>query len=198
MEKIELTVVTVSTSQSQLGTYALILDEKYGTRRIPIIIGPYEAQAIVFELEQMKPERPFTHDLFRSFAFAHDIILKEVIINRFINGVFFSEIHSMDKEGNMKSVDSRTSDAVALALRFHCPIFTYESIISETALQPPSQTGSGEEEEEESGTSIPLEDLNQFGLQKLEKMLEEAVASEDYELASKIRDEINRRKNTDE
>ncbi len=198
MQKIPLSVVTVSSSQSQAGTYALILDEIGGKRRIPIIIGPYEAQAIVLELEQIKAQRPVTHDLFKTFALAHNIHVTEVTISRFTHGVFFSEIHTRDHEGNDRVIDSRTSDAIAIALRFKCPIFTYESVISITGIQ--QEQGSmmdPEVENEEMSFGEPSESLEEVPLARLQKMLDDAILREEYELASQIRDEINRRKDTD-
>lgn len=197
MEKIELKVITVSASQSQSGTYALILDEKTGNRRIPIIIGPYEAQAIVIELENMKPQRPLTHDLFKTFSISHGITISEVIIHNFANGVFYAELYTQDSDGNVVVIDARTSDAVAIALRFRCPIYTNESVLSQAGVLLNPDPELEEEDLSEAMDEEPqpgkMEDID---LEKLRQMLEEAVGKEHYELASKIRDEINRRKNT--
>jgi len=127
MDKIKLEIVGMSYSQSQSGAYALILGETEGNRRLPIIIGGFEAQAIAIELERIKPSRPLTHDLFRNFASTFGIVVTEVIINKFHEGVFYSELVCFDGE-KIVEIDSRTSDAIALALRFHCPVYTYEPI----------------------------------------------------------------------
>lgn len=197
MEKIALDIVGISSSQTQMGAYALILAERSGSRRLPIIIGAYEAQAIAIELEKMKPQRPLTHDLFRSFALSHQIIVKEIVINKFQEGVFFAEIYSIDPNGNEVVTDSRTSDAIAIALRFDCSVYTYESVLSQTGIVIEPEPEEEEDEEEVSFHETPVEqlhDLQDYDLEKLKSMLEEAVNKEHYELASKIRDEINRRK----
>ena len=129
MEKIRLEIVGMSYSQSQSGAYALILSEREGKRRLPIIIGGFEAQAIAIELEKIKTPRPLTHDLFRSFSEAFNVVLSEVIINRFSEGVFYALLICSDGK-KVREIDSRTSDAIALALRFNCPIYTYESIMA--------------------------------------------------------------------
>ena len=202
MSKVALNVIGVSSSQTQSGGYALILSEEDGKRRLPVIIGVYEAQSIAIFLERMRPPRPLTHDLFKTFALAHQIVVKEVIISKFQEGVFFAEIHSIDAQGNIVVTDARTSDAVALAIRFNCPIYTTEEILVQTGItidpekEEESDTeteGSVEEAEPEKG-----HDLRSLALSELETMLEEAVAAENYELASKIRDEINRRINPDD
>jgi len=198
MSKIALNVVGISSSQTQSGGYALILAEQDGVRRLPIIIGVYEAQSIAIFIERMRPPRPLTHDLFKTFALAHHIIVKEVIISKIQEGVFYAEIHSIDAQGNIVVTDARSSDAVALALRFDCPIFTTEDVLSQTGIRMDIDP---EEEPEEEAPSLQEEisgsegaDLSSRSLDDLEVMLDEAVSSEHYELASKIRDEINRRK----
>jgi uncharacterized protein len=192
MDKIRLEIVGMSYSQSQSGAYALILGEVKGNRRLPIIIGGFEAQAIAVELEKMKPTRPLTHDLFKSFADTYLIQIKEVIIDQFRQGVFHAKLVCV--QNNVESlIDSRTSDAVALAIRFKCPIFTYEKIMAEAgmlmdenATSAPDIAGPAEEPAEAS--------FEEQTLSELEEMLGKAVEQEDYEKASLIRDEIRKRK----
>jgi bifunctional DNase/RNase len=192
MDKIRLEIVGMSYSQSQSGAYALILGEVKGKRRLPIIIGGFEAQAIAVELEKMKPTRPLTHDLFKSFADAFLVELKEVIIDQFKQGVFHAKL--VCAQNNVETlIDSRTSDAVALAIRFKCPIYTYEKIMAEAgmlmdenATSAADLTGPAEETADAA--------FEEYALNELEEMLEKAVANEDYEKASMIRDEIRKRK----
>jgi len=192
MDKIRLEIVGMSYSQSQSGAYALILGEVKGKRRLPIIIGGFEAQAIAVELEKMKPTRPLTHDLFKSFADTYLVHLKEVIIDQFKQGVFHAKLVCV--QNNIESlIDSRTSDAVALAIRFKCPIFTYENIIAEAGMimdenSPTPETLTSPVDE----PSEPA--FEEYTLGELEEMLQKAVEQEDYEKASMIRDEIRKRK----
>jgi len=194
MEKIRLDIVGMSYSQSQSGAYALILSEREGKRRLPIIIGGFEAQAIAIELEKIKTPRPLTHDLFRSFSEAFHVVLSEVIINRFSEGVFYALLVCSDGK-TVREIDSRTSDAIALALRFNCPIYTYESIMATAGIvvdeenEPTSPEETPEEPKHE-----PTDIFSDLTLEELQEMLLNAVAGEEYEKASKIRDEINRRK----
>lgn len=193
MEKIKLEIIGMSYSQSQSGAYALILGEHKGVRRLPIIIGGFEAQAIAVELEKMKPSRPLTHDLFRNFAEHYHVFIKEVIIDKFMEGVFFAKLICV-QDNEESEIDARTSDAVALAIRFRCPIYTYEKIMGEAGIvmeEKAEEMESSEEENmaEESGGN----EFHTSTLGELEEMLQKAVDNEDYEKASKIRDEINRR-----
>lgn len=194
MEKIKLEILGISYSQSQSGAYALILGENGEKRRLPIIIGSFEAQAIAIELEKMKPSRPLTHDLFKNFAQTFNIIIKEVIIYKFAEGIFYSKLICHDGIKEVE-IDSRTSDAVALAVRFKCPIYTYESILSDAGiiLQEDNQTFSPEEITDDVQESNPTEYAN-LSVKELEDLLMAAIDEEAYEKASKIRDEINRRK----
>jgi bifunctional DNase/RNase len=192
MDKIRLEIVGMSYSQSQSGAYALILGEVGGNRRLPIIIGGFEAQAIAVELEKMKPTRPLTHDLFKSFADTYRIEIREVIIDQFKQGVFHAKL--ICNQNNVESkIDSRTSDAVALAIRFKCPIYTFEKILIEAGMvmdenaAPPETMTSPVEEMAEST-------FEQYSLAELEELLQKAVDHEDYEKASMIRDEIRKRK----
>lgn len=204
MDKIKLKIIGMSYSQAQTGAYALILGEENGDRRIPIVIGGFEAQAIAIELEDMKPARPLTHDLFKNFAQTFHIELKEIIINKFSEGIFYALLVCEDAAGNTYEIDSRTSDAVALAIRFNCPIYTYENIVEQTGVsmeeaesdeesQSSPATGSGQFHEEgtQKGKS---EEFTSYTLNELEQMIKDAIAKEDYERASVIQQEINKRR----
>ena len=194
MEKIRLEIIGMSYSQSQSGAYALILGERDGKRRLPIIIGGFEAQSIAIELEKIKTPRPLTHDLFKTFAETFNISLLEVVINKFSEGVFYAVLVCTDGKKE-KEIDSRTSDAIALALRFGCPVFTYESIMVAAGILM-------EEEAEITKQDAPLEDenspeeisYNEYTLEDLTQMLQTAVENEEYEKASRIRDEMKKRK----
>ncbi|HSH51400.1 MAG TPA: bifunctional nuclease family protein [Bacteroidales bacterium] len=204
MSKIKLNVLGISYSQTQTGAYALVLTEENGERRIPIIIGGFEAQAIAIQLEGLKPPRPLTHDLFLNFATSFGISLLEVNIYRLEEGVFYAQLICNNGENNI-SIDARTSDAIALALRFKCPIYTTEEILqksgividieSDEKIQPhkPSADESSDKTDSDlsSMSSYEYEDLD---IEALEVLLNEAIKKEDYERASIIRDEINKRK----
>lgn len=194
-EKHQLEIIGISYSQTQSGAYALILGEVNGNRRIPIIIGTFEAQAIAIELEKMKPARPLTHDLIKSFADEYNIQIIEVLISKFEDGVFYARIVCTDGK-KKKEIDARTSDAVALAVRFNCPIYTYKKVLDETSMvkeEKPAET----EDEEVNDESISVEkndSLDIYSDEDLEKILKEAIENEDYEKASRYRDELKRRK----
>lgn len=191
MKKIRLNVIGLQYSQTQTGAYALLLTEANGRRRLPIIIGGPEAQSIALELEKMTPSRPLTHDIFKTFAENFDIQLAEVIIYNLSEGVFFSKILFSNGEKEVE-IDSRTSDAVALALRFGSPIFTYENILSSAGiLIDPDSSDFGLMEEEED--DAPGNEFAKIANDELEKMLQEALDDEEYERASKIRDELKNR-----
>lgn len=192
MRKIQLEIKGMSYSQSQTNAYALILGEVNGNRRLPIIIGAFEAHAIAIELEKIKPARPLTHDLFKSFATTFDIEVREVVINKFQKGVFHAELICFDGDREMP-IDSRTSDAIALAIRFSCPIYTYEDILSEAGVIVDDETEESAREAQ-AQKERPSEDLRQYNLSELKAMLQQAVESEEYEKASRIRDEIKTRK----
>ncbi len=192
MDKIKLEIVGMSYSQSQSGAYALILGEEDGKRRLPIIIGGFEAQAIAVELEKMKPSRPLTHDLFKNFADHYNVYIKEVLIDQFKHGVFHAKLLCV--QNNTESlIDSRTSDAVALAIRFNCPIYTYEKIMTEAGILMDEKSVLDEKDSPEN-ISEEENELAELSLPDLEEMLKKAVEGEDYEKASLIRDEIKRRK----
>lgn len=194
MKKVKLEIVGLSYSQTQTGAYALVLGEAKGKRRLPIIIGGFEAQAIAIELEKMTPSRPLTHDLFKTFAEGFNINVSEVIIYNLVEGIFFAKLICNDGDKNVE-IDARTSDAIALAVRFSCPINTYEFILSQAgiilddeALAAVSETGG------ESRVEIEETDYLKKSTEELKQMLETALSEEDYEKASHIRDELNNRK----
>ena len=169
------------------------MDEAGGKRQLPIIIGGFEAQAIAIELEKMTPSRPLTHDLFKNFAQSFSINVKEIIIYNLENGVFFSKL-ICEREGQITEIDSRTSDAIAIAVRFNCPIFTYEQILAVAGTLLDESSEKEEDKAIESEEESLLEgDIKGFNVKELENQLSEAIENEDYELASKIRDEINKR-----
>lgn len=194
MKKIKLEILGISYSQSQSGAYALILGEAGKKRRLPIIIGSFEAQAIAIELEKMKPSRPLTHDLFKDFATTFNITINEVIIYKFSEGIFFAKLLCYDGVREME-IDSRTSDAVAIAVRFKCPIYTYETILKAAGIvlqeDSPSLDPEAITEEKEEGKEGKYAT---YTLSELEAMLMAAINEEAYEKASRIRDEINLRK----
>ena len=195
MKKVKLEIVGMSYSQSSSGAYALILGISGESRRLPIIIGGFEAQAIAIELEKMKPTRPLTHDLFKSFADHFDIKITEVVINKFEEGIFFSKL-ICEAGGSSTEIDSRTSDAVALAIRFDCPIYAYKNIIDEAAIDMDTEQVSEEIKEGETAdkSAETLGKYEDYLVEELEEMLKKAVAEEKYEEASRLRDEINKRK----
>ncbi|MGQ1890055.1 bifunctional nuclease domain-containing protein [Thermophagus sp. OGC60D27] len=196
--KIKLNILGLSYSQTQSGAYALVLAEEEGERRIPIIIGAVEAQSIAIKLEGLEPPRPLTHDLFLNFSRAFKIEILEVVIYKLEEGIFFSELVCLHNDEIVR-IDSRTSDAVSLALRFNCPIYTYEEILEKAGivLDVGDQDEVASEKSEPSAPKSskpaprPLADKS---VQELKKMLDEAIAKENYEIASEIRDEIKRRK----
>ncbi|MDP4187268.1 MAG: bifunctional nuclease family protein [Bacteroidota bacterium] len=200
MNKVKLNVLGISYSQTQSGAYALVLSEENGERRIPIIVGGFEAQAIAIQLEGLNPPRPLTHDLFLNFAKAFKINLTEVNIYKLEEGVFYSKLICESPQVKL-SVDARTSDAIALALRFKCPIYTTEEIISKAGIILDFEKES-KENEESKGASVgssnsDSSEANEFvdlDTQELKELLDESVKQENYERASLIRDELNKRK----
>jgi bifunctional DNase/RNase len=193
MDKIELEIIGISFSQSQSGAYALILGETGKKRRLPIIIGSYEAQAIAVELEKMNPTRPLTHDLFKNFATTFKINLLEVIIYKFSEGIFFAKLICNDGKSQVE-IDSRTSDAVALAIRFKCKIFTYESILKEAGMILQVEKKFSPDDILRAEVETRKDDLEDLSVEELKKLLDVAISEEAYEKASRIRDEINKRK----
>jgi bifunctional DNase/RNase len=191
MDKIKMEIVGLSYSQTQNGAYALVLSELGGKRRLPIIIGGFEAQAIAIELEKMTPNRPLTHDLFKSFSDSYGIKLTEVVIYNLQEGVFFAKL-IFSKDGLVSEIDARTSDAIALAVRFHCPIYTFESILSSAGILSDEMMLEDENEENINSSQV-LSEFQQLSKEELENALQEAIENEEYERASLLRDEINKR-----
>jgi bifunctional DNase/RNase len=193
MKKIPLEIVALSHSVSQSHNYAVVLGEEEGSRRLPIVIGSYEAQAIAVAMERMTPNRPLTHDLFRNALETFDIDLQEVVINNLLDGIFYARLVCL-KNGEVIEIDSRTSDALALAVRFSCPIYTYEFILDAAGIVM-------DEEEEE----VMIDDvegvetekrpatLGSYSIEALQKMLDDMLSEENYERAAEIRDELKRR-----
>lgn len=190
MKKIELEITDINPSGSSTGAYALVLSEKKGTRKLPIVIGSHEAQAIAIEMENMKPGRPLTHDLFKTFAEAYNVTVSEVIIYNLVEGIFFARLVTA-QNGKKIEIDARTSDAVALAVRFKCPIFCASDILDQAGIKIEDI----ESEEEEIMTGLEDEQQEEpVSLEELETQLNQALTEEDYEQASYLRDEINKRK----
>ena len=198
---VKLNVLGISYSQTQSGAYALILTEENGERRIPIIVGGFEAQSIAIELEGLKPPRPLTHDLFMNFAKVFGITISEVVIYKLEEGVFYSQLQC-DNGSEKITLDARTSDAIALALRFKCPIYTTEEIIAKAGIvldfdkenSNPPVTGEPEKIRTAPPPVYTSSEFKAYSLEELNEILDEAIGNEDYERASKIRDEINLRK----
>jgi len=201
MKKVKLDIVGLSYSQTQSGAYALVLGEVNGRRRLPIIIGAFEAQAIAIEIEKMTPSRPLTHDLFKSFAQAYNIQIQEILIYNLVDGVFFAKLICTDGH-NTREIDARTSDAIALAVRFKAAIYTYEFIISSAGIVIEGNdllflenmdTMAKEKGSEDISTSIPGTNYKSLSVEELQAKLQEAIAEEAYEKAARIRDELNKR-----
>lgn len=197
MNRIELEISALSQSVAHNQSFAVVLAETQGNRRLPVVIGMFEAQAIAMELEKVKPSRPLTHDLMKSIFEEVEISLKEIVINNLMEGVFFAKL-LCESNGKTYEIDSRTSDALALAVRFNCPIYTYEfvmqeaGIILEESFEKTVEVGT-----EESGTSKQedkKETITSYSLNELNTLLEKAVEDEDYEQAAKLRDEIDKRR----
>jgi len=196
MKRVRLNIIGLSNSQTKSGAYALILGEESGERRLPIIIGAFEAQAIFVALEkEITPPRPLTHDLFKNFADSFNISLKEVIIHKIEDGVFYSSLICITTKGE-SIIDARTSDAIALAMRFNCKIFTYESVLMKAGIildkDVPNKKKSNIKKTEKKSHKNPIKIMS---IKDLETILEKALKSENYEKAAKIRDELNKRKN---
>lgn len=192
MKKVKLEIAGLSYSQTQSGAYALVLAESGGKRRLPIIIGGFEAQAIAIELEKMVPTRPLTHDLFKTFALTFNIQVKEIIIYNLVEGIFFSKI-VCEQNGEIYEIDARTSDAIAIGVRFSAPVFTLEKILESAGIlldEDMLETLSEEPIEREKNPGNVYHDMS---LEELESKLNEAITNEEYEVASRIRDEINKR-----
>ncbi|WP_338376830.1 bifunctional nuclease family protein [uncultured Flavobacterium sp.] len=206
MSLVKLTIKGISYSQTQNGAYALILNEVDGERKLPIVIGAFEAQSIAIALEkEIKPPRPLTHDLFKSFADRFDIVVKQVIIHKLVDGVFYSSI-ICERDKIEEIIDARTSDAIALALRFQAPIFTYKNILDKAGIYLNTNPIEDDIENVDNDDVLSTpetfgqedktpkgESFSQFSVEELYAKLEEAVQNEDYEKAARIRDEISKK-----
>ncbi len=200
MKKIRLEISGITYSQTQSGSYVLTLSEVSGKRKLPIVIGGFEAQAIAIELEKMAPNRPLTHDLFKSFCEAYNVMVTEVIIYKFHEGVFYAKIICI-KENEVTEIDSRTSDAIAIGVRFNCPIYSYNSVLDEVGNT--KELGEFDEDDdssdEENIEQLELDDPfdvfsdDSDSIEELQNKLKEAIEREEYELASNLRDEIAKR-----
>ncbi len=191
MRKIEMEIVAMSGSVSQSNNFAVVLGEVEGTRRLPVVIGNFEAQAIAVAIERLVSSRPLTHDLFKNVLETFHIDLKEVVINSLTDGIFFAQLVCW-KDGELYEIDSRTSDALALAVRFNCPIYTYDFVLDAAGIEieendaPPSRRRP-KQQAKKAGA------LSTYPMEALQKLLEEVLQAEDYERAAQIRDEIRRR-----
>ena len=194
MKKIELEIVALSHSITQTHSYAVVLGEVNGMRRLPIVIGGFEAQAIAVALERMQPSRPLTHDLMKNFMLAFNVELHEIVINDLQEGIFYSKL-ICSSENDTVEIDSRTSDALALAVRFGCPIYTYETILENAGIMMEEEEAKKSREEIPVTTSTePKEDLKSLSIEELQNLLNEVLEQEDYIRAIAIRDEISSRK----
>lgn len=199
MKKVRLEIVGLSYSQTQSGAYALVLGESAGTRRLPIIIGGFEAQAIAIELEKMTPSRPLTHDLFKTFCETFDIQVNEVLIYNLVEGIFYAKLICNDGTKDVE-IDARTSDAIALAVRFNCPIYTYEFILKSAGIVLDDENAGitsnveAETEVKEGEEVVKDGSLQSKSTEELKNLLQTALDEEQYETASRIRDELNNRK----
>ncbi|NBB89508.1 MAG: hypothetical protein GVX96_06980 [Bacteroidetes bacterium] len=192
MEKIELEIVALSHSVTQSHNYAVVLGEKMGHRRLPIVIGGFEAQAIAVAMEDMSPSRPLTHDLLKNTLETFEIDLQEVVINNLLDGIFYARLVCVFN-GKVIEIDSRTSDAIAMAVRFKCPIYTYQEILSQAGVTLDDE-GSVQEKKVKSEEPKATDSLESMSLSGLNDLLEKMLSQENYEKAAEIRDEINRRK----
>lgn len=203
MEKIRLEIVALSHSVAQSHNYAVVLGEQFGARRLPIVIGAFEAQAIAVAMERMAPNRPLTHDLFKNSLEKFEIDLKEIVINNLVEGVFYSLL-ICERHGETIEIDSRTSDAIAMAVRFQCPIYTSEEILDKAGVE--IEDGSENEETDDKPkkrsrkkpvaakpTKTRQDKLSTYSIKDLKSMLDEMLANENYEKAAEIRDEMERR-----
>ena len=203
MKLIQMTVKGISYSETQTGAYALVLSEREGDRKLPVIIGGFEAQSIAIALEQeVKPTRPLTHDLFKSFGERFNTIVKQVIIHKLVDGIFYASL-ICERDKIEEIIDSRTSDAIALALRFNAPIYTYDSILKKAGFTAAISSGEKKLSEdnwiqnfvkEQSKKTASNEDLKELSVKKLRDLLSTLVLQENYEKAAQVRDELSKRK----
>jgi len=194
MDKIRLEILAISHSVTQSHNYAVILNEKDGNRRLPIVIGGFEAQAIAVAIERMTPNRPLTHDLFKNTLDLFQINIREIIINDLLDGIFYAQL-VCDQMGDVFVVDSRTSDAIAMAVRYQCPIYTYEFIMEAAGVEIEKEAEDEllESQKTEPTSQNPMDQLKNLSSTELDSLLEQVLENEDYEKAAKIRDEMNRR-----
>jgi uncharacterized protein len=194
MKRIELDIIALSHSVTQSHNYAVVLAERRGQRRLPIVIGSFEAQAIAVAMERMAPNRPLTHDLFKSALDTFGINLREVVINNLLDGIFYARLICV-KNGEVFEIDSRTSDAIAMAVRFECPIYTYDFILEAAGviLDEQDEERAAGTNRAVSGTTNPDQPIETLTVDALQRRLQEVLEAEDYEVAAKIRDEIKRR-----
>ncbi len=193
MDKIELHIVALSHSVTHSHNYAVVMGETHGNRRLPIVIGGFEAQAIAVAMEDMIPSRPLTHDLFKNTLDTYDIEVREVIINNLLDGVFHAQL-VCERNGEVYEIDSRTSDAIAMAVRCGCPIYTYEFILEAAGVAVEETEGEPTEEKESPKKKrAKTKSFKELSLEDLNSLLEKMISEEDYEKAAKIRDEITRR-----
>ena len=197
MKRIELDIVALSHSMTQSHNYAVVLGERRGQRRLPIVIGSFEAQAIAVAMERMVPNRPLTHDLFKSTLDTFGIQLKEVVINNLLDGIFYARLVCM-KNGELFEIDSRTSDAIAMAVRFECPIYTYDFILEAAGVVlEETEDGGGVVGTAKMPANLDSDALETYSMEALKLRLSEVLEAEDYESAAKIRDELKRREAKD-
>lgn len=203
MKKIKLEILGLSSSQSQTGSFALVLGETEGNRRLPIIIGMFEAQAIAIEIEKIIPNRPMTHDLFKAFANNFHFHVEEIVISDLKEGVFFAKLVCSDGLKKV-DIDSRPSDAIAIGLRFDAPIYTYENILAEAGIvltdeeeeekdKPKEKKELKEKKPKKETAKRASDELKNYSVDKLNELLKAAIESEDYEKAAKLRDELSKR-----
>lgn len=197
MELVQLDISAIRQSDSQNNAYVLLLNEVSGNRQLPIVIGWCEARSIAIALDgSEEPGRPLTHDLFKTFGDTYNITVQKIIIHTLIEGIFHAAFHCKHNESNKEeSIDARTSDAIALAIRYKCPIFTYEDILSRAAITIESPNDEKKLTSKEKVKQTKGSKLASYSIKKLNKILKDVIEKEDYEMASKIRDEIERRKN---
>lgn len=192
MKKLELDIVALSHSVTQSHNYAVVLGEVNGSRRLPIVIGGFEAQAIAVAMEQMAPNRPLTHDLFKNTLEIFAVDLKEVVINNLLDGVFYAKLVCV-KDGEEYEIDSRTSDAIAMAVRFDCPIYTFDFIMEAAGVELEESAEGDEPILKKKSAAVKKGHYDQMSASALKKLLKDVIADEDYEKAAKIRDELNKR-----
>lgn len=192
MVKKKLNLIALSHNVTSSHNYAVVLGEEDGNRKLPVVIGSFEAQAIAVALEKLSPNRPLTHDLFLNTLEAFQIDLKEIVINNLLEGIFYAKL-VLEKDGDVFEVDSRTSDAIAMAVRFRCPIYTYEFILETAGIEMDNMDENEDVASDPEARSKKSKSLADYSIEELNEMLEEVLENEDYERAALIRDELNKR-----